>query len=231
MRVMETKEVFDKVASKYDIMNDIMSLGAHRYWKELLIDWLSPEKEMHIIDVAGGTGDVARRFLKRVKGKGKATVCDPNEFMVKEGKKNHTFKDKIEWIVASAEDLPFKENTFDAYLVSFGVRNFSNIEKSLGEAYRVLKPGGKFYCLEFSKAENETISDVYNFYSSIIPVMGKIIVGDEKPYEYLTKTISNFPSQENFKKIIEGTKFKDVNYRNIFNGIVAIHNATKIINV
>ena len=227
---METKEVFDKVASKYDIMNDIMSLGAHRYWKELLIDWLSPEKEMHIIDVAGGTGDVARRFLKRVKGKGKATVCDPNEFMVKEGKKNHTFKDKIEWIVASAEDLPFKENTFDAYLVSFGVRNFSNIEKSLGEAYRVLKPGGKFYCLEFSKAENETISNVYNFYSSIIPVMGKIIVGDEKPYEYLTKTISNFPSQENFKKIIEGTKFKDVNYRNIFNGIVAIHNATKIIN-
>ena len=227
---METKEVFDKVASKYDIMNDIMSLGAHRYWKELLIDWLSPEKEMHIIDVAGGTGDVARRFLKRVKGKGKATVCDPNEFMVKEGKKNHTFRDNIEWIVAPAEDLPFKENTFDAYLVSFGVRNFSNIEKSLGEAYRVLKPGGKFYCLEFSKAENETISNVYNFYSSIIPVMGKIIVGDEKPYEYLTKTISNFPSQENFKKIIEGTKFKDVNYRNIFNGIVAIHNATKIIN-
>ena len=227
---METKEVFDKVASKYDIMNDIMSLGAHRYWKELLIDWLSPEKEMHIIDVAGGTGDVARRFLKRIRGKGKATVCDPNEFMVKEGKQNHTFKDKIEWIVASAEDLPFKENTFDAYLVSFGVRNFSNIEKSLSEAYRVLKPGGKFYCLEFSKAENETISNVYNFYSSIIPVMGKIIVGDEKPYEYLTKTISNFPSQENFKKIIEGTKFKDVNYRNIFNGIVAIHNATKIIN-
>ena len=227
---METKEVFDKVASKYDIMNDIMSLGAHRYWKELLIDWLSPEKEMHIIDVAGGTGDVARRFLKRVKGKGKATVCDPNEFMVEKGKKNHNFKDKIEWIVAPAEALPFKENTFDAYLVSFGVRNFSNIEKSLGEAYRVLKPGGKFYCLEFSKAENETISSVYNFYSSIIPVMGKIIVGDEKPYEYLTKTISNFPSQENFKKIIEGTKFKDVNYRNIFNGIVAIHNATKIIN-
>ena len=227
---METKEVFDKVASRYDLMNDIMSLGAHRYWKELLIDWLSPKKDMNIIDVAGGTGDVARRFLKRIKGNGKVTVCDPNEFMVEEGKKNLTYKDSIEWVLAPAENLPFKENTFDAYLVSFGIRNFSNIEKSLGEAYRVLKPGGKFYCLEFSKADNETISSAYNIYSSIIPVIGKIIVGDEKPYKYLTKTISNFPSQENFKKIIESTKFKDVNYRNIFNGIVAIHHATKIIN-
>jgi demethylmenaquinone methyltransferase/2-methoxy-6-polyprenyl-1,4-benzoquinol methylase len=227
---METKEVFNKVASKYDIMNDIMSLGAHRYWKELLIDWLSPKKDMHIIDVAGGTGDVARRFLKRVKGSGKVTVCDPNKFMVEEGKKNYTYKDKIEWIVAPAEDLPFKENTFDAYLVSFGVRNFSNIKESLCEAYRVLKPGGKFYCLEFSKAENQTISSAYNVYSSIIPVIGKIIVGDEEPYKYLTKTISNFPSQKDFKKIIESTNFKEVKYRNIFNGIVAIHQATKINN-
>ena len=227
---METREVFNKVANRYDIMNDFMSLGAHRYWKELLIDWLSPERDMHIIDVAGGTGDVARRFLKRVKGRGKATVCDPNEFMIKEGKKKQTYKDKIEWVVASAENLPFKENTFDAYLVSFGVRNFSSIEKSLGEAHRVLKPGGQFYCLEFSKAQNETISSAYHFYSSIIPVMGKIIVGDEQPYKYLTKTIRNFPSQENFTKMIEKTKFKDVNYRNIFNGIVAIHNAKKIIN-
>ena len=226
---METKEVFDKVASKYDIMNDVMSFGAHRYWKELLIDWLSPRKDMHVIDVAGGTGDVARRFLKRLKGKGKVTVCDPNKFMMEEGKKNLTYKDKIEWVAASAEDLPFKENTFDAYLVSFGVRNFTNIKKSLDEAYRVLKPGGSFYCLEFSKAENGTISNAYNFYSSIIPVMGKIIVGDEEPYKYLTKTISNFPSQENFKKLIESTHFKEVEYRNIFNGIVAIHYATKII--
>ena len=227
---METKEVFDKVASKYNMMNDIMSLGAHRYWKELLIDWLSPKKDMRIIDVAGGTGDVARRFLKRVKGSGKVTVCDPNEFMVEEGKKNYTYKDKIEWIVAPAENLPFKENTFDAYLVSFGVRNFNNIKESLCEAYRVLKPGGKFYCLEFSKAENQTISSAYNIYSSIIPIIGKIIVGDEEPYKYLTKTISNFPSQEDFKKIIESTNFKEVKYRNIFNGIVAIHQATKINN-
>ena len=226
---METKEVFDKVASRYDIMNDIMSLGAHRYWKELLIDWLSPQMDMHVIDVAGGTGDVARRFLKRVKGNGKVTICDPNEFMIEEGKKNCSYNDKIEWTVAPAEELPFEDNTFDAYLVSFGVRNFSNIKKSLVEAYRVLKPGGKFYCLEFSKAESETISNVYDVYASIIPVMGKIIVGDEEPYTYLTKTISNFPSQENFKKIIEGTNFREVKYRNIFNGIVAIHHAAKII--
>ena len=227
---METKEVFDKVASRYDIMNDIMSLGAHRYWKELLIDWLTPEKEMHIIDVAGGTGDVARRYLKRVKGNGKVTVCDPNELMIEEGKKNKMYKDKIEWVVAPAEDLPFEKDTFDAYLVSFGVRNFSNLEKSLNEAYRVLKPGGKFLSLEFSKAKNETISSVYNIYSSLIPVMGKIVVGDEQPYKYLTKTISNFPSQDSFKKIIESTNFKEVNYRNIFNGIVAIHYATKMRN-
>ena len=225
---METKEVFKKVASRYDIMNDIMSFGAHRYWKELLIDWLSPKEGMHIIDVAGGTGDVERRFLKRVKGNGRVTVCDPNEFMVEEGKKNCTYRDKIEWVVAPAEDLPFKENKFDAYLVSFGVRNFSNIEKSLNEAYRVLKPGGKFLCLEFSKANNTTISDVYDLYSSLIPVMGKIIVGDEEPYKYLIETISNFPSQQNFKKIIESTCFKEVKYRDIFNGIVAIHHATKI---
>ena len=205
---METKEVFDKVASKYDIMNDIMSLGAHRYWKELLIDWLSPEKEMHIIDVAGGTGDVARRFLKRVKGKGKATVCDPNEFMVEEGKKNHTFKDKIEWIVAPAEDLPFKENTFDAYLVSFGVRNFSNIEKSLGEAYRVLKKGGRFFCLEFSKIQNKNLELIYKNYSKLIPLVGKYVVGQREPYDYLIESIDNFVKQEELLEYMKTNKFQ-----------------------
>ena len=226
---METKEVFDTVAYRYDFMNDIMSLGAHRYWKEVLIDFLSPREDTHILDAAGGTGDVARRFLKRIKGNGFATVSDPNEYMIEEGKKNHKFKSKIEWVVAPAENLPFADDTFDAYLVSFGVRNFSNIKRSLSEAYRVLKPGGKFFCLEFSKVENKTVSSIYNMYSSIIPVIGKVIVGDEEPYKYLTKTIDEFPSQKEFKEIIESTKFTDVKYENIFNGIVAIHCATKAV--
>ena len=228
--MMETKEVFDTVAYRYDFMNDIMSLGAHRYWKEVLIDFLSPREDTHILDVAGGTGDVARRFLKRIKGNGFATVSDPNEYMIEEGKKNLKFKNKIEWVVAPAENLPFADDTFDAYLVSFGVRNFSDIKRSLSEAYRVLKPGGKFFCLEFSKVENKTISSIYNMYSSIIPVIGKVIVGDEEPYKYLTKTIDEFPSQKEFKEIIESTEFTDVNYKNIFNGIVAIHCATKAVN-
>ena len=227
---METKEVFDTVAYRYDFMNDIMSLGAHRYWKEVLIDFLSPREDTHILDVAGGTGDVARRFLKRIKGNGFATVSDPNEYMIEEGKKNLKFKNKIEWVVAPAENLPFADDTFDAYLVSFGVRNFSDIKRSLSEAYRVLKPGGKFFCLEFSKVENKTVSSIYNMYSSIIPVIGKVIVGDEEPYKYLTKTIDEFPSQKEFKEIIESTEFTDVNYKNIFNGIVAIHCATKAVN-
>lgn len=227
---METKEVFDTVAYRYDFMNDIMSLGAHRYWKEVLIDFLSPREDTHILDVAGGTGDVARRFLKRIKGNGFATVSDPNEYMIEEGKKNLKFKNKIEWVVAPAENLPFADDTFDAYLVSFGVRNFSDIKRSLSEAYRVLKPGGKFFCLEFSKVENKTVSSIYNMYSSIIPVIGKVIVGDEEPYKYLTKTIDEFPSQKEFKEIIESTEFTDVNYKNIFNGIVAIHCATKTVN-
>ena len=228
--MMETKEVFDTVAYRYDFMNDIMSLGAHRYWKEVLIDFLSPREDTHILDAAGGTGDVARRFLKRIKGNGFATVSDPNEYMIEEGKKNHKFKNKIEWVVAPAENLPFADDTFDAYLVSFGVRNFSDIKRSLSEAYRVLKPGGKFFCLEFSKVENKTVSSIYNMYSSIIPVIGKLIVGDEEPYKYLTKTIDEFPSQKEFKEIIESTEFTDVNYKNIFNGIVAIHCATKAVN-
>ena len=227
---METKEVFDTVAYRYDFMNDIMSLGAHRYWKEVLIDFLSPREDTHILDVAGGTGDVARRFLNRIKGNGFATVSDPNEYMIEEVKKNLKFKNKIEWVVAPAENLPFADDTFDAYLVSFGVRNFSDIKRSLSEAYRVLKPGGKFFCLEFSKVENKTISSIYNMYSSIIPVIGKVIVGDEEPYKYLTKTIDEFPSQKEFKEIIESTEFTNVNYKNIFNGIVAIHCATKTVN-
>ena len=225
--MMKAQEVFNIVANKYDLMNDVMSVGAHRYWKECMIDWLAPFAGMKIIDVAGGTGDVSFRFLKRVNGKGEAIVCDPNNLMTEYGKKKNQFAHNIEWITAPAEKLPFKNDSFDAYLVSFGVRNFDDIKKSLDEAYRVLKVGGRFICLEFSKVQNQELSKLYSAYSKMIPIFGKIIVGDEKPYKYLTRTIENFPSQEKFKKMIEGSNFSNVEFRNLFNGVVAIHSGWK----
>tara|TARA_B100001029_G_C15042537_1_gene444700 strand:- start:421 stop:1110 length:690 start_codon:yes stop_codon:yes gene_type:complete len=224
---MKAQEVFNIVANKYDLMNDIMSAGTHRYWKECMIDWLNPFEGMKIIDVAGGTGDISQRFLKRINGKGEATVCDPNESMIEYGKKKNKFTNNIEWVNAPAENLPFANNTFDAYLVSFGVRNFNDIKKSLYEAQRVLKIGGRFICLEFSKVQNKDVSRLYEIYSKMIPIFGKIVVGDEKPYQYLTKTIENFPTQEKFQRIIEDSNFSNVEFRNLFNGIVAIHSGWK----
>ena len=224
---MKAQEVFNVVSNKYDLMNDVMSLGTHRYWKECMIDWLKPSLGMKIIDVAGGTGDISFRFLKRVNGQGKAVVCDPNISMTEYGKKKNQFAHNIEWVNSPAENLPFENESFDAYLVSFGVRNFDNINKSLDEAYRVLKVGGRFICLEFSKVQNQELSKLYRAYSKIIPVFGKIIVGDEKPYKYLTQTIENFPPQDKFKKIVEESNFKNVEFRNLFNGVVAIHSGWK----
>ena len=225
---MKTSEVFNKVASNYDLMNDLMSVGAHRYWKECLLDWLKPVYGMNIIDVAGGTGDIARRFLNRINGEGLVTVCDPNINMTKYGKrKKYKYDDRISWVNANAESLPFKDNTFDAYLVSFGARNFSDINQSLHEARRVLKNNGRLLCLEFSKVQNVNLAKMYSLYSKIIPVIGKVVVGDEKPYEYLTDTIEKFPSQEIFRSIIQDSNFSEVEYRNIFNGVVAIHSAWK----
>jgi demethylmenaquinone methyltransferase/2-methoxy-6-polyprenyl-1,4-benzoquinol methylase len=224
---MKAQEVFNVVANKYDLMNDVMSVGTHRYWKECMIDWLAPFPGMKIIDVAGGTGDVSFRFLKRVNGQGEVVVCDPNNTMTEYGKKKNQFSENIEWITAPSEKLPFENESFDAYLVSFGVRNFDNIKKALDEAHRVLKIDGRFICLEFSKVQNRELSKLYSVYSKMIPIFGKIIVGDEKPYKYLTKTIKNFPSQERFKRTIEESHFSNVEFRNLFNGVVAIHSGWK----
>ena len=224
---MKAQEVFNVVANKYDLMNDVMSVGTHRYWKECMIDWLAPFPGMKIIDVAGGTGDISFRFLKRVNGQGEAVVCDPNNTMTEYGKRKNQFSENIEWITAPSEKLPFENESFDAYLVSFGVRNFDDIKKALDEAHRVLKIGGRFICLEFSKVQNRELSKLYSVYSKMIPIFGKIIVGDEKPYKYLTKTIKNFPSQERFKRTIEESHFSNVEFRNLFNGVVAIHSGWK----
>ena len=221
-------KVFNSVFNKYDIMNDLMSLGIHRLWKKRLIEWMNPKKDDHLIDMATGTGDIANAFLNRTKNQGYVSCVDPNKLMIEQGRKKLKYLNNIQWYVSSAENLPFKDNIFDIYSVSFGVRNFSDTQKALREAHRVLKSGGRFICLEFSKVENEILNKVYKTYSKTIPFIGKYIVGDSEPYDYLIKTIDEFYDQESFKKIILNNGFSNVEYRNLSGGIVAIHSAWKI---
>tara|TARA_A100001015_G_scaffold239660_1_gene273028 strand:- start:719 stop:1423 length:705 start_codon:yes stop_codon:yes gene_type:complete len=227
-KIRKATKVFNSVFNEYDIMNDLMSFGVHRIWKQRLIEWMNPKKNDHLIDMATGTGDIAKVFLKRVKNQGKVTCVDPNKLMIEKGKKKLNYLNNISWHVSSAEKLPFKDNTFDIYSVSFGVRNFSNTKMAMNEAHRVLKRGGRFICLEFSKVENDILNKFYKTYSKTIPLLGKYIVGDSEPYDYLIKTINEFYDQNSFKKIIEDSSFSDVEYRNLSGGIVAIHSAWKI---
>ena len=221
-------KVFDKVNTKYDLMNDLMSFGVHRQWKKNLIEWMGPSKNDKLIDVASGTGDIANLFSNKLNGQCSVECVEPNLNMLKIGKKKLTNKKNINWHNNYAEKLPFKSNTFDYYSISFGIRNTSNIEKSLTEAYRVLKPGGKFFCLEFSKVENEIINLLYKNYSKLIPSLGKIIVGDDRPYKYLTESIKKFYSQDEFAGIMEKSGFHNIEYRNLNSGIAAIHRGWKI---
>ncbi len=221
-------KVFNSVFNKYDIMNDLMSLGIHRLWKQRFIEWMNPKKGDSLIDMAAGTGDIANAFLRRIKNQGHVSCVDPNKLMVEQGKKKLKYLKNIQWYISSAENLPFKDNVFDIYSVSFGVRNFSDTQKALREAHRVLKSGGRFICLEFSKVENEILNKIYKTYSKTIPFLGKYIVGDSEPYDYLIKTIDEFYDQESFKKIILNNGFNNVEYRNLSGGVVAIHSAWKI---
>ena len=221
-------KVFDAVNTKYDLMNDLMSFGVHRQWKKNLIEWMGPSKNEKLIDVASGTGDIANLFSNRLNDQCSVECVEPNINMLKIGKKKLIKKKNINWHNEYAEKLPFKSNTFDYYSISFGIRNTTNIEKSLKEAYRVLKPGGKFFCLEFSKVENEIINFVYKNYSKLIPPLGKIIVGDDRPYRYLTESIRKFYSQDVFVGMMEKSGFQSVEYRNLNSGIAAIHRGWKI---
>ena len=220
-------KVFDTVNEKYDLMNDLMSFGVHRQWKKNLIEWMGPSKNDTLIDVASGTGDVANLFSNKLNDQCSVECVEPNINMLKIGKKKLAYKKNINWHNNYAEKLPFKSNTFDYYSVSFGIRNTSNIRKSLEEAYRVLKPGGKFFCLEFSKVENEIINFLYKNYSKLIPSLGKIVVGDDRPYRYLTESIRKFYSQDEFVEIMEKSGFHNVEYRNLNSGIAAIHRGWK----
>ena len=220
--------VFSKVYKKYDLMNDIMSLGIHRIWKSKLIDWMNPQLNERLIDVAAGTGDIAKLFSKKNNNLAQITCVEPNDEMHFAGKSNLKNFKNITWHKAKAEKLPFKNDTYDFYTISYGIRNVSDINLSLKEALRVLKPGGRFMCLEFSKIDNEMINLLYQKYSKIIPFVGKYIVGSSEPYDYLIRTINEFYDQNSFKKIIEDSNFSNVEYRNLSGGIVAIHSAWKI---
>ncbi len=222
------KKVFNQVYDKYDLMNDIMSLGSHRIWKKNLVSWVNPQKNNKILDVASGTGDIARLCSESSDNLCEVKCVEPNEKMLLNGKKKLNKYKNLEWIQAPAEKLPFKNNHFDYYIISFGIRNVSNLNKSLDEAFRVLKNGGRFFCLEFSKVENEILRKIYMNYSKIIPSIGKFVVGNYMPYEYLVQSIEKFYSQEDFSKKLGLTGFTKVKYRNLTNGIAAIHTGWKI---
>ncbi len=224
----QVNEVFNKVSDKYDIMNDLMSLGIHRIWKKKLVDWINPTKNTNFIDMSSGTGDIAKEFLKRINEQGNVTCVDPNPLMISEGKKRLKAFKNINWVCSEAEKLPFKNDQFDIYAVSFGLRNFYDINKALSEALRVLKPGGRFVCLEFSKVENELLNEVYNLYSKAIPYIGKFIIGKTEPYEYLVKSIKEFYSQQELLEILRNVGFSELEFRNLSGGIVAIHSGWKI---
>ena len=220
--------VFSEVYDNYDLMNDIMSLGIHRIWKDKFIDWMNPYLNSSLIDVASGTGDIAKLFSLRSKNFSTVTCVEPNEDMFRKGKNNLVNFNNIKWIKSTAETLPVKENMYDFYSISYGIRNVSDINKTLKEAYRVLKPGGRFMCLEFSKIDNELLNFLYKNYSKAIPVLGKYIVGSSKPYNYLINSIDAFYNQKQLLELITKNGFTNVEYRNLSNGISAIHSGWKI---
>ncbi len=230
------KGVFSRVAKSYDFMNDVMSFGMHRHWKNELIQMLRPRGGMHLLDMAGGTGDIALRFLKSTESfaeKSKVTVCDYNQDMLDEGRRkalNKGIITGIDWVQIDAADLSkFSNDTFDAYTISFGLRNVTEIEKALTEAYRVLKPGGQFFCMEFSKVTSEPLEKLYNFYSfKMIPKMGEVIAKDKEAYDYLVESISRFPNQEVLAAMIKKAGFQSVTWCDLNKGIVAIHSAIKL---
>ena len=224
----QVQNVFDQVYDQYDLMNDFMSLGVHRLWKKDLINMMNPTSNQKLIDVACGTGDIAKLFLNNVNKKSYVTCVDPNIGMIKKGKEKLKKFNNLNWVVASAEKLPMDINSFDFYTISFGLRNTKNLNRSLSEAYRVLKPGGRYLCLEFSKIENSGLDFVYKNYSKVIPSIGKLIVGEKKPYEYLVKSIENFVNQDELIDLMKKNGFQNCTYRNLSGGIVSIHSGWKI---
>ncbi|MFZ5836493.1 MAG: bifunctional demethylmenaquinone methyltransferase/2-methoxy-6-polyprenyl-1,4-benzoquinol methylase UbiE [Pseudomonadota bacterium] len=220
--------VFDAVASRYDLMNDVLSGGMHRLWKAAMVDWLRPRPGLKMIDVAGGTGDIASRVLARVKAQAEITVCDINFSMLTQGRKRAPDA-PIHWLAGDAQNLPCLDRSFDAYMIAFGIRNVTHIDIALREAYRVLKPGGRFLCLEFSAVEMPGLDILYDLYSfKLMPLLGEVIGANREAYQYLAESIRQFPDQRKFAGMIADAGFSQVSYRNLTGGIAAIHSGWRI---
>ena len=222
------QNVFDQVYDQYDLMNDFMSLGIHRLWKKDLLNMMNSSKGQKLIDVACGTGDIAKLFLNFVDKNSQITCVDLNKGMIKKGKEKLNKFKNLKWIIAPAEKLPLPKNSFNFYTISFGLRNTKDLNMALSEAYRVLKPGGRYLCLEFSKIQNLSLDAIYKNYSKLIPSIGKLVIGDSKPYEYLIKSIENFINQDELIDLMKKNGFKKCTYRNLSGGIVSIHSGWKI---
>lgn len=221
------RAVFDHVAPRYDLMNDLMSGGVHRLWKALLIERLRPRPGETLLDLAGGTGDIARRFLDRAGAASRVIVCDVNAAMVSTGR-DRAIDDGvlhgIAWIVGDAENLPLADCAVDACTVSFGLRNVTRKEAALAEARRVLKPGGRFLCLEFSRVEAPVLRRLYDFYSfAVLPRLGAVVARDRDAYQYLVESIRRFPVQAELAAMMNAAGFEQVSWRNLSGGIAAIH--------
>jgi len=222
------QKIFSKVAKNYDLMNDLMSFGSHRFWKKKFVEIINPKKNEIIIDIGSGTGDIAKNILK-TKFNGELHLLDLNSQMLNIGKSTIRKNKNVYFHQGNAEDLKFKNNTFDKYAIAFCLRNITNIEKSIEEALRVLKPGGIYFCLEFSSPNSILTSQLYKKYRTrTLPLIGKLIAKNKEAYKYLSESIDLFPNQEKLKYIIEKIGFSSVSYINLFDGIVAIHKGYKI---
>jgi demethylmenaquinone methyltransferase/2-methoxy-6-polyprenyl-1,4-benzoquinol methylase len=228
-------DVFSKVAERYDLMNDLMSGGLHRLWKSDFVSMLNPPKgdaPFRLLDVAGGTGDIAMRALRLGGPQTTAVICDISPEMLEVGRRRVVdagLSDRITLIEGNAETLPFDDKSFDAYTISFGIRNVTHIDRALSEAYRVLKTGGHFLCLEFSEVQVPILDRIYDFHSfEVIPRLGQLTAGDAQPYQYLVESIRKFPKQDQFAEMIRASGFQNVTYRNLTGGIAAIHSGWRI---